>query len=239
VTMDRQSWRKKFQLVKNEWRALRPEERAKHRPRFSKLDFGFMSSRSLTDEVEVTSHVGGWQIEDSEWSFRVRIAIRDRRVAKLRSEVVTTFDTRNLTTVGFDVLAAALAIEGRELEPSPLVRPSSTDDEVRLLVKEFSDRIDKIWTFAHGFTIEGLETLSIWAIRNRNFVGIPKGPPAYAIGVICTAFVYGERELSRELLWEYEIHLEKRRRSEVFNEPTRAVHATLTREVMRLKSLLS
>ena len=166
------------------------------------------------------------------------ITVLDRRVTKVRSEVVKGFDTGDLTTFDFDVLAAALAIEGSEIEPSPLIGPNSTDDEVRLLVKEFSDRFDKIWTFAHGFSIDGLETLSIWAIRNRNFVGIPKGPPAYYIGVICTAFAYGERELARELLREYEMHLEKRRRAEVFNEPTRAIHVALSEDVTIFRNLL-
>lgn len=233
--MERKSWRKKFQLVKNAWRALRPEEKVKYW-RVSSLDFGVTFSRALTDGIEIESEVYGWQIEDSEWSLRVRIAAFDRRVAKLRSEVV---GTSNLTTFDFDVLAAALAIEGAGLEPSPLIEAGFSDDSVRLVVKKFSNRVDKIWTFAHGFTIGGLETLSIWAIRNRNFVGIPKGPPTYVIGVICTAFIYGERELSHELLREYEMHLEKRRRSEVIDEPTRAIHAALSEDLKKLRNLLS
>jgi len=236
--MDRKSWREKFQLVKSAWRALRPLEKVKHGS-VSSLDFEIEFSRRLTDEVETTSRVSGWQIEDSEWSFRVRIEILDRRVAKLRSEIVTGFDSSNLATFDFDVLAAALAIEGSELEPSPLAGPRSTDDEVRLLVKEFSDKIDKIWTFAHGFTMDGLETLSIWAIRNRDVVGVPQGPPAYFVGVICTAFMYGQRELSRELLWQWEMHIEKRRRSEVVNEATRAMHEALSEDIRRLRNLLS
>jgi hypothetical protein len=235
--MDRKSWRKKFQLVKKAWHACRPEEKVKHW-RVTSLDFGVTFSRSLTDSIEIESEVYGWLIEESEWSLRVRIAVLDRRVAKLRSEVVKDFDI-NLTTFDFDVLAAAFAIEGSDLEPSPLIEPGFSDDAVRLVVKEFSNKVDKIWTFAHGFTSDGLETLSIWAIRNRNIVGIPKGPPAYVIGVICTAFVYGERELSHELLREYEMHLEKRRRSEVINEPTRAIHAALSEDLMNLRNLLS
>ena len=211
----------------------------KHRPHLGSLDFGITFFRSLTDEIEVSTDISGWITDNPEWSLRVRLAILDRRVAKLRSEVMKGFDSSDLGTFDFDVLAAALAIEGSELEPSPLIEQSFSDDEIRLVVKQFSDRLDKLWTFARGFSVDGLETLSIWAIRNRNFVGVPLGPPALAVGVICTAFVYGERELSRELLREYEMNIEKRRRSEVVNELTRAVHAALSEDVARLRSLVS
>jgi len=236
--MDRKFWQAKLQLVKNAWRGYRREEKARH-GRVTTQDFGVTFSRSLTDNIEVNSHVSGWQIDDSEWSLRVRIAILDPRVAKLRSEVMTSFDSSNIMTLDFDVLAAAAALDGCELEPSPSIEPDASDDHVRLVVKEFSDKIDQIWAFAGGFTITGLETLSIWAIRNRAVVGVPLGPPAGVFGDICTAAVYGERELAREFLWEYEIHLKKRRRVEVVNEPTRAIHEALSKEVSKLRSLLS
>jgi hypothetical protein len=103
------------------------------------------------------------------------------------------------------------------------------------VVKEFSGKIDQIWRFANGFTIEGLETLSIWAIRNRTVVGMR----AVDIGDICTAFVYGERWLANELLREYEIGLEKRRRSWPINETTQSIYANLREEIIRLGVLLS
>jgi hypothetical protein len=238
LNMDRKTWGKKFQLVKNEWRALRPTERLAGKYVGSK-DFLVRFSRSLMDEIEVSYHVSGWKIGTSEWSLRVRVAILDRRVARLRSEVITAHDTSDITTLDFDVIAAAAAIDGRELEPSPSIEPGASDDAVRFLVKDFSDQIDEIWTFARGFTVEGLETLSIWVLRNRNIVGVPQGPPAGVIGVICTAFVYGERELFRELLREYEMQLAKRRCSEVYNEVTQSIHASLGEDVTRLRSLLS
>lgn len=234
MTIDRKSWGKKCQIVKHAWRACRPKE-LKKSSRLTAQDFGLTFSRGLADGMEVKSGISGWQIEDAGWSMRVRIAILDRRVAKLRSEVVTTYDTSDLTTLDFDVLAAAAAIEGCDLEPSPLIGPSSSDDHIRLVVKEFSDKIDKIWRFAHGFTIEGLETLSIWAIRNRTVVGMQ----AVDIGAISTAFVYGERALSDELLREYEFGLEKRRHSWPVNEATEAIYANLRNEVTRLRILLS
>jgi hypothetical protein len=132
-------------------------------------------------------------------------------------------------------LPAAAAIDGYELQPSPFIGPSFSDDDVRLVVKEFSSKIDRIWTFAFGFTVDGLETLSIWAIRNRTAVGVV----AENISTICTALAYGERELSRELLREYEIGLEKRRRKEATNEATRAIHAILSSEVVKLRSMLA
>lgn len=235
--MDREFWHGKLQLVRNAWRVYRPDEKVKHR-RVTALDFGVTFFRGLVDNIEVLSHVSGWQIDNSEWSIRVRIAILDRRAAELRSEVMTGFDASNISTLDFDVLAVAAALDGCELEPSPSIDPGASDDRVCPVVKEFCDKIDQIWTFAGGFTIAGLETLSIWAIRNRAIVGVPLGPPALVFGVICTAAVYGERELAREFLWEYEMHLEKRRRVEVVNEPTRAIHEALRDDVARLRSLL-
>lgn len=236
MTFDRKSWRKNRQLVKSAWHAFRPDEKVES-SWLNAQDFGITFCRSLTDEVEVRSRVSGWQIEAGEWFLRVRLAILDPRVAELRSEVVTTYDTSNLTTFDFDVLAAAAAIERRELEPAPLVEPPLSDDAARLVVKEFSDKVDRIWRFAGGFAIDGLETLSIWLIRKR--VGVPKIPPTAVFGVVCTAFVYGERELSRELLREYEMFVEKRRRIEVVSEETRAIHAALSENIARLRRLLS
>jgi hypothetical protein len=219
--------------VKDTWRACRPEEKIDTQ-RLSKLDFGISLSRTLVDGITVASDVDGWQFETAEWSIRVRIAILDQRVAKLRSEVVTTYDTSDLRTFHFDVLAAAAAIDGCELQPSPSIGLGFSDDEVRLVVREFSDKIDRIWRFGFGFTVAGLETLSIWAIRNRTAVGVWQD-----ISTLCTALAYGERELFRELLWEYEIGLEKRRRKEATNEATRAIHAILSSEVVKLRSMLA
>jgi len=236
VMMDQNSWQEKLQLVKSEWRACRPDEKVE-RSSINKKQFGITFFRSLTEDIEVRSNLSGWQIEARDWYIRVRLAIRDRRVAEFRSEVLLTQDTSSLTTFDFDVLAAASAIEGHELEPAPLVEPPFSDEAGRRLVKDFSDKVDRIWMFAGGFTVSGLETLSIWLIRKR--IGVPKIPPSAVVGVVCTAFIYGERELSRELLREYEMHLKKRRRAEVFNEPTRAIHAALSEDVARLRNLLS
>ena len=233
MTIDRKLWREKFQLVKNTWRACRPEEKIETQ-RFTKLDFGISFSRTLADGITVSSDVYGWQFETAEWSIRVRIEILDQRVAKLRSEVVTTYDASDLTTFHFDVLAAAAAIDGCELQPSPSIGLGFSDDEVRLVVKEFGDKIDRIWRFGFGFTVAGLETLSIWAIRNRTAVGVWQD-----ISTLCTALAYGERELFRELLWEYEIGLEKRRRKEVFNDETRAIHEALSSQVEKLRGMLA
>jgi hypothetical protein len=222
--------------VKSAWLATRPDEKVEG-SWLNARDFGITFFRSLTDQVEVRSEVSAWQIDISEWFLRVRVAILDRRVSELRSEVVTDFDTSSLSTFDFDVLAAAAAMDGRELEPAPLIEPPLSDDAARLRVKEFSDNVTRIWRFAGGFTIDGLETLSIWLIRNR--IGVPKIPPASVFGVVCTALVYGDRELSRELLREYEVFLEERRRIEVVSEETRAIHAALSEDVARLRSLLS
>ena len=233
MTMDRRSWRKKFQLVKDAWRAYRPEEVITSSA-FGNLDFGIFFSPDLADGIEVSSHVSGFQIEASEWSIRVSIEILDQRVAKLRSEVVTSFDTSGLNTLRFDVLAAIATIDGCELQPSPFIGPDFSDDEVRLVVKEFSDKIDRLWAFAFGFSVAGLETLSIWALRNRDAVGAWTD-----VGALCTALAYGERELFRELLWQYEMDLAKRRRKEANNDAARAIHEILASEVVKLRSMLA
>jgi hypothetical protein len=227
-----------YRLVRSEWCACRPHEQVQ-RFWLRSRDFHIVFFRSLAEGIEVSSEVEGWQIEPSEWFIRVRMAILDQRVTKLRSEVVAHSETSNFPTLDFDVLAAAAAMEGHELEPAPLVEPPGSDDAARRVVKEFSDKIDRIWTFAGGFTIDGLETLSIWVIRNRTIVGVPKVPPRSVFAVVCTAFVYGERELAREVVREYELFLERRRRSEVVDEETRAIHARLSEDVARLRDLVS
>jgi hypothetical protein len=234
--MDRKSWGEKLQLVKSTWLTFRPDEKVE-RSWLKTKEFGVTFFRSLGEGIEVRSRLSGWQIEAREWFVRVRVTILDRRIAELRAEVLATADTSGWSTFDFDVLAAAAAIEGRKLEPAPLVEPAFSDDAARRLVKDFSDKVDRIWTFAGGFTVSGVETLSIWLIRRR--IGVPKIPPSAVVGVVCTAFIYGERELSRELVREYETFLVKRRRVEVVNEETRAIHADLSKKVARLRALLS
>lgn len=236
MSLDRQSWLRKFQLVRRTWRALRPGEKPAGR-RFTSKDFLFLFSRKLTDQLEISYHGYGWPIATSSWSLRVRIALHDRRVRDLRSEVITTYDTSSAYTLDFDILAAIAAIEGRELEPAPRIPSESSDDDERLAVKAISDSIDRIWSFAGGVTVDGVETLSIWIVRNRAILGIAQHFNDYT-NLICTAAVCGELALSRVVLREYEEHIETQRPSQS-GEAWEKIHATVDAEVERLRRLVS
>lgn len=219
--------------MKKTWRELHPQERI-YSSRIIKVDFGVTFFRNLTDEIKIFTSISAWKLGSSEWSLRGRVGVLDHRVARVRSEIQAAPHDSQVETLDFDILAAAAAIEGCELEPSPAVELCAPDDAVRLVVKELSDKADRIWTFAGGFTVEGLETLSIWALRNRTGVGT--GMPD--IGPICTALIYGERKLATELLWVYELDI-KKRRLEYGNEFARAVHADQMRQIRTIRSMLA
>lgn len=231
---DRETWSRLFRLVKKTWRELRPRERI-HSSRIIKMDFGVTFFRDLTDNIRTFTSVSAWKVGTSEWSTRGRILVLDHRVAKLRSEIEARSDYSLVATLDFDILAAAAAMEGCELERSPRVDLGASDDEVRLVVKELSDKVDRIWTFAGGFTVEGLETLSIWVLRNRYLVGASMPD----VGPICAALIYGERRLAGELLWVFELDIRKRRLLEYRNEVAHAIHADYMRQITTIRGMLA
>jgi hypothetical protein len=125
------------------------------------------------------------------------MALYDERVGSLKSTAVGR-DVMDLFMLDFAVTAASSLIDGEELPDLPMMRRRGSIEEFARLVEDYSKRIDRIWQFVGGCSVEGLEKLTIWVLRNRErtAAGI------YDLGPACAAFVYGESELAHELLDE-------------------------------------
>ena len=148
------------------------------------------------------------RISDGTWSFRMRGAIDDARVSSLRSRVEGS-DKTGLSALDFDVLAASCLVDNETVPPAPQLSIRASNDEVAGHLKEYCRKIDRIWSFFGGCGAERLPALAIWMIRNREAVGAFDGLP-----MVCAAYVYGETELSLQLLAEWERHWQERMRSE-------------------------
>ena len=115
----------------------------------------------------------------------------------------------------FDVLAASSVMDGQDSPDQPVFDSDVQAEEFARIVEGYSRRMDRIWDFVGGVSVQGLENLAIWAMRNRD--------RAYTMsttmGDICAAFAYGERQLAHELIAELRSQWERR----VQEEPRQAV----------------
>jgi hypothetical protein len=124
-------------------------------------------------------------------------------------------------------------MDGEDVPESPLMDSQGSVEEFASLVQDYSRRIDRIWNYVGGFSVEGLERLAIWAIRNRERAGTVW----LGLDIVCAAFTYGERELARSLLAEFRSHWERRVRT----EPGQAVfdvYDNVRRNIDRLENAM-
>src|SRR5262245_22329682 len=197
-------------MIKALWRDVQPNCSLSG-GRISQGDFWFIATRMLDVGVKVDCVVRGWKIDDVSCSMRVRMGLYDKRVTALRSTAMG-LDLKGVGFLDFDVLAASSVMDGDKILNSPLIGSQARMEEFASIVEDYSRRIDRIWGFVGGVSVESLERLAIWAMRNRDRVGTL----STTMGDICAAFVYGERQLAHELIaelrteWERRVKLEPR-----------------------------
>jgi hypothetical protein len=135
------------------------------------------------------------------------MALYDERVGILESIAVAS-DVKSLGMFDFDVLAASALIDGEEMPDYPLMDSRRSAEGFAVLAEDCSRRIDRIWSFVGGLSVQGLERLALWALRNRERANAFR----HGLGPACAAFVYGERELAQALLAEVRSEWEDRLR---------------------------
>jgi hypothetical protein len=150
--------------------------------------------------MDFSEWVDAWQSGDDSWSFRVRVAFSDKRVMAMESHVVG-YDVSGVHVLDFDVLAASSLMDDQTAPDPPLVSIDASDAEVASHLADYCLRTDRIWAFFGGASIDNLPKLAIWMIQNRHAVGAFDA----SVAMICAAYVYGETELSLNLLTEYEM----------------------------------
>lgn len=209
MKMDRRALLK-LQRAKAVWSSFHPESTLSV-GRIRTDTFTFTSERQLGAGVQVDCDVTGFTVDDASCSLAVRMTLYDERVGTLRSTAVGADETA-LAFLSFDVLAASSMMNGEEMPDSPLMDSKGSVEEFARLVDDYSRRMDRIWKFVGGSSVQGLERLAIWAIRNRE----QAGTMWTGLGLVCAAFVYGERELAHAVLdecrseWERRVRLEPR-----------------------------
>jgi hypothetical protein len=197
----------KLRAAKNVWRSFHPDCTVDS-GRITSGGFSFRSTRTLSAGVEVSWSVTVWKIDEISCSLQIRIGFSDERVNALRS-IALGFAV-SPPFLDFDVLAAYSVMSAQEMLGEPLFDSNASVEEFAAAVGDYSRRIDHIWNFAGGFTLQGFERLAVWALRNPDVEALYW--PLY--GGICAAFAYGESELARELIAELVSQWEERMRLE-------------------------
>jgi hypothetical protein len=200
-------------MAKRLWRSFQPGSSVSG-GRITSGDFSFLSRRTLGEGVKVDWSVRAWKVDDVSCSLQVRMGLYDERVAALRS-IAMGFDMSRVGFLDFDVPATSSVMDGQEMPDPPVFDSEVQAEEFAPIVEGYSRRIDRIWDFVGGASVQGLESLAIWAMRNRDRAGTM----STTMGDICAAFVYGERQLAHELIAELRSQWERR----VQQEPRQAV----------------
>ncbi len=199
MKLGRTAWKTKLDLTMKLWSELRPNESQRFLG-FSRNDFSFGSIRTLATNIDFSEWVNAWAGGDDSWSFRVRGAVSDGRVMNMESHVVG-YEVSGVYVLDFDVLAASCLMDGQSVPDPPRVSIDASDAEVASHLADYCLRTDRIWAFFGGANVDHLPALVIWMIQNRRAVGASNA----CVSMVCAAYVYGETQLSLDLLAEYEM----------------------------------
>jgi hypothetical protein len=198
----------KLRVATKLWRSFNPECSVS-RGRITSDDLSFESVHTLGAGVAASWSVRAFKVDDESCSLQVRMGLYDERVNALRTTAMG-FDTSidfNVPTVvsltegqadflDFDVLTVSSMMDGQETHGYPRLGPNARADQVAKVVGDYRRRIERIWNFIGGPSVQSLERLAIWVLRNCD-----GGSTGHTLlGGICGAFTYGEKELAHELI---------------------------------------
>jgi hypothetical protein len=202
------------------WRSFNPECFVID-SRITSESLSFESVHTLGAGVAAGWSVRAWKGDDETCSLQVRMKLYDERVNALRS-IALGLDTSgdsyapavfSLTDgkadfLDFDVWTVSSMTDGQETHGRPLLESNVQSEQVAHVVGEYSRRIERIWNFVGGPSVQGLERLAIWVLRNSDVGSIWHT----LLGGICGAFTYGEKELGHELITQLMSEWEEFRR---------------------------
>jgi len=212
LKLGRSHWKAKLGATRKFWRETWPNERQRG-AYAGRKDFSFESIRTLAANTDFAERVDAWQMGDDSWSLRVRGEIYDLRVSTMKSQLVG-YDVTGLYMLDFDVLAASSLMDGQAVPYSPLIGIQASNAEVASHLADYCLRMDRVWAFFGGASIDNLPALAIWMMQNRRAVGAGDAD----VSMVCVAYVYGETELSLDLLEEYERGWKRRMRFDISEE---------------------
>lgn len=198
----------KLRAARKLWHSFNPECSVSG-GRITSEDLSFESVHTLGAGVAASWSVRASKVDDESCSLQVRMGLYDERVNALRSTAMG-FDTSidfNVPTVvslteaqadfmDFDVFTVSSMMEGQETHDYPLLESNVEAEQVANVVREYRRRIERIWNFVGGPSVQSLERLAIWMLRNSDVGSIGHT----LLGGICSAFAYGEKKLAHELI---------------------------------------
>ena len=209
------------------------------RGRISSNNLSFDSVHTLDAGVAAGWSVSAFRVDDERCSLQVRMRLYDERVNALRSTALgfdTSIDSDVVPTVlslsdwkadflDFDVWVVSSMMDEEETHDRPLLESNVQSTQVARVVGDYHRRIERIWNFVGGPSVQGLERLAIWVLRNSDVGSIWHT----LLGGICGAFAYGEKELAHELIaqlmseWEECRWLPSDRISDVYDHVCRQI----------------
>jgi hypothetical protein len=157
----------------------------------------FHSVRKLGPGLEASMHV-----KLQEWSepppiFTVRCLLQDTWVGRLRERVGGTSVNG---AANCEVLAAHDFLAGRHVAwTPPILEFDAPEDELLILLADYSRRLDELWEARGGYDVEGFRALALWLIWHRHRTGV-----AVDLGEACAAYLYGDATLALTVLEECE-----------------------------------
>ena len=176
--------------------------------RITSESLSFESVHTLGAGVVASWSVRASKVDDENCSLQVRMGLYDERVNALRSTAMgfdNSVDFEVPTVVSltegqadfldFDVFTVSSMMEGQETHDYPLLESNVEAEQVAHVVAEYRRRIERIWNFVGGPSVQSLERLAIWVLRNSDV-----STSRTLLGGICGAFAYGEKELAHELI---------------------------------------
>lgn len=210
----------KLRVATKLWRIFNPECSVR-RGRITHDDLSFESVHTLGAGVAASWSIRAFKIDDESCSLQVRMGLYDERVNALRSIAMGLDPSLDLDAptvfsltegqadfLDFDVWTVSSMMDGGETPDDPALKSNVEVEQLAYVIREYSRRIERVWNFVGGRSIQSLEKLTIWVLRNSDVVG--RGHTQ--LGGICGAFAYGEKELAYELVAQLMSEWEELRR---------------------------
>lgn len=198
----------KLRAAKKLWRQFNPE---------CSLSGGRITCDSLRFEVSHALGVGvaaSWsvrisKVDDQICSLQVRMGLYDERVNALRTiamgrdtsvdcevPIVTSLTDTQPDFLDFDLLTVSSMINREEKGDYPLLKDNVQIEQLAHVFEECSIKIERMWNFFGGPSVQSVERLAIWLLRNSDVGSMWH----MLLRGICGAFAYGEKELAHELI---------------------------------------
>jgi hypothetical protein len=235
----------KLRVATKLWRSFNPESSVS-RGRITRDNLSFESVHTLGAGIAASWSVTASKVDDESCSLQVRMGLYDERVNGLRSVALgldTSTDSDAPTVfsltdgqpdfLDFDVWAVSSMMDAQETHDYPLLESNVQSEQVTRVVGEYRRRIERIWNFVGGPSVQGLERLAIWVLRNSDVGSIWHT----LLGGICGAFAYGEKELAQELIAQLMSEWEEFRR--LPSDRVLDVYDHVCRQVERLREAMT